>query len=433
MKSNIILVSYNFPYITGPRSLRWVQFTRYLVEKGYKVDVLTVDPEKGYGSYDEESTRMIPREVNVYRTYPGPIHKLSYRCLPPRKNVIEDKYQNQSIKDMLREKMKRVYKGVIEPILIPDKMIEWLPSGLIMLKNLARKKKYDLVISSAVPFTDHILGYFFKKWTHVPWIGDYGDPWTFGPILPKVNWHYPVDKWIESRLLKVMDRVIVTTDETRKGFIEYYPFLERKKIAIISQGFDSEEFEVIQPELGNKFRIVYTGIFYDGVREPYVFFDAVKRLKDIELEVIVVGDILSHQMRAVEEKHLKERIIFLGHQPHKRVVALQKSADLLLLFGWLGGYQIPGKTFEYFGVRSPILCITFDERDIAGRLIRKYNRGIVVPNNSKEIACGIRNIYELWQKGKLEKQFHLEPLKEYFWESQAKKLENVVKNVIFST
>lgn len=431
MKSNILLISYNFPPITGPRSIRWVQFTKYLIRKGYKVDVLTINPEIGYGTYEKDSVGTIPRGVNVYRTYPGLIHKFSYRYLPPVR--IKNQNLESSFKTLLRREVKKIYKKVVEPMLIPDKMIEYFPQGFRMIKKLIRENDYNLIVSSAMPFTDHILAYFTKKKIRIPWIADYGDPWVFNPTLTKIKWRYFINKWIESTLVKEMDYIIVTTNETKKGFIEYYPFFERKKIAVISQGYDPEEFEMIQPELGDKFRIVYTGIFYDDIREPYTFFDAINRLKDIELEVIMAGNILSHQIRAAEGKGLKEKVIFLGHQPHKRAIALQKGADLLLYLSNDSHYQLPGKIFEYFAASRPILVIQFDKEDIAVRLVKKYNRGIVVSNKSEKIAFAIKKIYELWQKGKLNKQFQLEPIEEYSWKSQAEKLGNVIKNVMFQT
>lgn len=307
-------------------------------------------------------------------------------------------------------------------------MIEWLLLGLAMAKKITWKNHYDLIISSAMPFTDHILAYFVKKWTAIPWIADYGDPLAFNPISPKIKWEHLGDKWIESKLLKAVDCTIVTTDETKKGFIEYYPFLKKGQIAVIPQGYSPEEFKVIQPELGNKFRVVYTGIFYDDVREPYTFFDAIKHLKDIELEVIVAGNILPHYIKAAEQNNLKERITFLGHQPHKRAIALQKGADLLLLLSNKSPYQLPGKIFEYFAASCPILTIQVSKKDIAARLVRKYNRGIIVPNEPKAIASAIKEVYGLWREGELERQFNLGPIKEYSWKSQAKKLEKVIRN-----
>lgn len=428
MEFNILLISYDFPPIVSPRSLRWTQFTRYLVKNGYKVDVLTVDPGIGCGTYDEGSTGMIPMAVNVYRIYTGVIHKLNYWYFSSEK--IRNQNYNNSFKAPLIEEVKKICERIVEPLLIPGKMIEWLLLGLGMARKIIWKNHYDLIISSAMPFTDHILAYFVKKWTGIPWIADYGDPLAFNPVSPKIKWEHLMDKWIESKLLKAVDCTIVTTEETKKGFIEYYPFLKRGKIAVISQGYSPEEFEVIQPELGNKFRMVYTGIFYDDVREPYAFFDAIKYLGDIELEVIVAGNILSHYIKAAEENNLGKKIIFLGHQPHKRAIALQKGADLLLLLSNKSPYQLPGKIFEYFAASRPILTIQFSKKDIAAQFVRKYKRGVIVPNEPKEIASAIKEVYGLWREGELERQFNLEPIKEHSWESQAKKLENVIRNCV---
>lgn len=428
MKFNILLISYNFPPIEGPRSLRWIQFTKYLVRKGYKIDVLTIDPEMSYGGYEKESIKMIPIGVNVCRTYPGLIYKFKYRYLPS-KEIKNQKNYKTLFKAPLREMMKIIYQGIVEPILIPDNTIEWLPWGLGMVKKLIQENHYNLIISSAPPFTGHILAYFAKRKTGIPWIADYGDPWVFYPV-PKIMRHHLVSKWIESMLIKEMDYIIVTTNETKEGFVKYYPFLKKERIRVISQGYDPEEFKRIRPELGNKFRIVYTGFFYDHIREPYTFFDAIKGLKDIELEVIVAGNIHSHHIKAAEEKGVIGKVIFLGYQLHERVIALQKGADLLLLLSNNSPYQLPGKIFEYFAASRPILVIRFVEKDIATRLIEKYSRGVVVSAKPEEIVSAIKKIYALWQKGKLDKQFQLKPMGEYSWEYQVEKLENVIKNVI---
>ena len=105
MKSNILLISYNFPPSISPRSLRWTQFTRYLVKQGYKVDVLTVDPGMGCGTYEEASTGIIPMGVNVYRIYTGAIHKLNYCYLSPKK-IRNQQYKN-SFEALLTEEVKK--------------------------------------------------------------------------------------------------------------------------------------------------------------------------------------------------------------------------------------------------------------------------------------------------------------------------------------
>lgn len=45
MRKNILLISYNFPPIGGPRSLRWLHLLKYL-GKDYLIDLLTIRSSK---------------------------------------------------------------------------------------------------------------------------------------------------------------------------------------------------------------------------------------------------------------------------------------------------------------------------------------------------------------------------------------------------
>ena len=136
MMKNILLIAYNFPPIAGPRSLRWLQFVKHL-SKDYSIDVLTIQPEEGYGNYDTSLIYQIPKNVKVYRTYPGFIYRFSCRYLPSEKIK---KVQKKSFKIILRKGVKNIYKNILSPCLMLDNMVEWLPWGLKKAKNLVRKK-----------------------------------------------------------------------------------------------------------------------------------------------------------------------------------------------------------------------------------------------------------------------------------------------------
>ena len=69
--------------------------------------------------------------------------------------------------------------------------------------------------------------------------------------------------------------------------------------------------------------------------------------------------------------------------------------------------------------------------DVAAELIKKHNRGIVVDNDSIEIASAIEKMFNFWKKEELKKQFNLETLEEYSWDRQADKLEKIIRRRIF--
>lgn len=425
MEKKILLISHDFLPFSSPRSIRWGQFVKYLASKGYKIDVLTIMSLKRQTAHDENLLDTIPTQVNIIRTYPGLFHNIIYDYVSQNEKGIN--FYGISLKTLLQKQIKRVFNKIIVPLLIPDKFIVWLPFALIALLKLKKENSYDIIISSSNPRTDHIIGYCFKKWTGIKWVVDYGDPWVFNPGFHR--WRYHIDKQIEVRLLKAADHLIVTTEETAKGFMKHYPFLKPEKFDVISQGYDLQKYQEIRPEKGNIFRIVYTGIFYGGIREPYTFFEAIKDLHNINIEVVIAGKIYPKYINWVIENKLNEKIIFLGYQAHQKIIALQKGADALLLFGWLNGYQIPGKIFEYFGARRPILAVKYDNQDIAAKIINQHNCGIVALNRKAEIGNAIKHLYNLKQTGQIEKHFNLCSLEEYTWQNLASKLEKVIENV----
>jgi len=421
MKKKILLIAYNFPPIGGARGIRWYQLLKYL-SKNFSIDVLTIQPEKGYGNYDGSFLSKIPKNVRIFRTYPGPLHYFTYHYFPTEKI---NKVRIKSFKKNLRRQIKDIYKNALEVFFVPDKMIEWLPLGLKKANVLISHKKYDLIISSAAPFTDHLIGYFLKKTKGIPWISDYGDPWAFNSFSPFPWRRYLIDRQIEKKLLKKMDRIIVTTKKTAESYIKHYPFLNLEKFIVIPFGYDSEEFQDIKAEKGEKFRIVYTGIFYKD-RSPDEFFKLIKSL-DFDFELVIAGDINQEYIKTIQDFGLNNKVVFLGHQSHQRAIALQKGADILLLMGWAKGQQIPAKIFEYIGARRPILAIKFDEKDLAAKLIQKHNRGISVHNNTEDIISALREMHSLWLRGKLDSFFELKEVKEYSWEYSAERLTRVIE------
>jgi len=424
-KKRILLITYYFPPIQGPRSLRWIQLSRHLVHQGYEIDVLTVNPARGEGNYDETSVREIPEGVRVIRTYPGPLHSFSNQSLPVGVHDVAQQGSISRLQSRCRKVIRTLFKWGLEPLLFPDKNVEWMLWARREL-NLLEKNAYDFVISSAMPFTDHLLGYYFHKRTGVSWVMDYGDPWIFNPGARK--WRSFIDKQVEGYLLKAASSVVVTTHETKAGFLKHYSFLEESRIAVIPQGYDPKLYAKISAEETLKFRIVYTGIFYEGMREPYQFFEAIRTLQDLDLEVVIAGNITWTFKRWLQRKGLMHRCKLLGQVSHARVVSLQKSADLLLLFGWTNGYQLPGKIFEYFGAERPIFSIFYDSRDLAAQMIRRYRRGVSVLNNVKEIERALKKLYDAKTDDQLDLPFMLDPVEDMTWKHRARALDQVLKS-----
>jgi len=427
----ILLVSYNFPPRGGPRSIRWTYFIKYLSEKGYQFDVLTIRGSEGSVNTGLELLDKLPSSVKIHRVHPGLFYWVTRKLLPQKEKGIKGHAcGSKGARDSkigLRIFLRKLYQNGLSNLFIPDKTAEWIISGTWRSLRL-RHKEYDLVISNALPFSSHALGCVYASISSAPWIVDYGDPWTFSHMSKFSPWWQKLNRAIEKRVLKKACHIVVTTEETKQGFLYIHPFLSGEDISVVAQGFDPTMYETAHAEKGEVFRIVYTGIFYDRVRNPYTFFRALKNIASLDMEVVIVGDILIHQMKIVKELGLEEKVVFLGEQSFERCIKLQKGADILLLIGNDSRFQLPSKVFDYFGARRPILVLRNCDHGLAARMVKEHKRGLVIDgNNVERISNAISELHELWRYNKLDSKFNLCDLSvgKYTWQFSADKISNV--------
>jgi hypothetical protein len=426
MSKKILLCAYAFPPIAGPQAIRWLQFVKHLSSKGWNIDILTVKPSKGYPRYNVKLLEDLPNNIRIFRTYPGPLHRLVYgRYLSSSKSKTSQKIKPTSPRTL---KLRKLYRG-LSYFLIPDRMIEWLPYALKKGKELLQKNQYDMILSSGFPFSTHVVAYFLKKISNLPWVADYGDPWGFHPSDdPKLIKF--LNRRMEEKILRNVDSIIVTTKETKDGYLNSYQFLPDDKIAVIPQGFDDRLYKKIRPITSKKFRIVFTGNLSYSDREAASFFRALSMIDARNIEVVISGytspDLV---MRIKRTAQIKNTIEILGFRQSEEIVALQKGGDVLISFGWRGGFQIPGKIFEYIAARRPILHVYYDDKDIGKRIIRKYNRGIAVNNDPVHISDKIKDLYRLWKEKKLQNGFDLSPIDNFSWKKNGEKLEKTVNRI----
>jgi glycosyltransferase involved in cell wall biosynthesis len=430
----LLICAYYFPPIGTPRSYRWREFVKHL-SKNFEIDILTIYTFDNHPNYDPKLLEDLPNRVRIFRTYPGIMHHFSSFFLSNSTGNKQSTPQNIqiSLRQRVGQFLFKAFDKKLRAIFIPDEAISWLPFVLLKGKRLIEKNRYDAIISSGFPFTCHIAGFFLKHISHgKPWIADYGDPWAYSPSFILPEWRSLIDKKIESRILKTVNKVIVTTDKTKEHYLNLYPSLKPEDVNVIAQGFSQDEFNKVCPEITDKFRIVYTGIFYKS-REPIVLFDALSGLKGIckDLEVIIAGNMPNDEYkRYAENKGLSGIVSFIGFVPQKRALSLQKGASLLLLIGTGGGIQVPGKLYEYVAARRPILSIKMDSLDIASTVIERLKRGMCIENDSRKVSESIVYLYNLWKNKRLNEEFNLDDVDEFSWDRSAEKLENTILEVM---
>jgi glycosyltransferase involved in cell wall biosynthesis len=425
LERDILLCAYGFPPGGGPTERRWAEFVRYLASRGWRIDVLTIDPLPKHPHYDAASLALVPEEVRVFRTPPTLSHW--YQALRYRKPTATNNGRQKKPKWWV-EIPYLLYSRLLWQMIVPDQVVDWVPAALICGWRLLRQNNYKLIVSSSSPPTSHLVGYMLHKWSKRPWCGDWSDPLAFSPGIRLSRFQKWADSWLERKMAASMDVMVLSTESTKAAYLAQYPSLAAENLKIVRYGY-TQDILAIQTETAPRFRLVYAGVFLKSIRPPYPLFDAMRLVRDLPVELVVAG-VMQPEFICYAEKQQMENIIkFIGPVPHEKAIALAKGATMAVLVGNKGGLQIPGKVFDLIAIQRPILSVRFEANDLAAELVIKHNRGPVVSADAHAIANTIRQCYDWYCQGILDRQFDLEPLDEYSWLHSGMLMERILVGI----
>jgi glycosyltransferase involved in cell wall biosynthesis len=176
-------------------------------------------------------------------------------------------------------------------------------------------------------------------------------------------------------------------------------------ITVIPNGADYDDFEGLDYNPADQFRITHAGSFF-GKRNPRPFLTA---LQESGLENVVarfVGELTARDREWAETLGLGERLELLPFGSRRRSLAYQRDSEALLLLlpeaGERGAPVLPGKLFEYLAAERPILAAV-PPAGAAANLIREAEAGIVVaPDDIRSIRDALVGLEARWRAGSLE-------------------------------
>ena len=379
----VLLVSYYYPPIAGPGVFRPLRLSKYLGRHGWGVTVVTVSARARLIK-DPALVDDIPPEVRVERT----------GSLEPRTLLIA--LNKLGLSGIVRR---------IEPWLnVPDEQRGWVPLAVRRATRILREQPHDAVLSTSSPYSAHLVGRELQRRTGLPWVADFRDEWTTNPYLRyPTRWHRRLNTRLEREVLSAADRVVCVSRPWLDALHAQVPGQPGEKFVTLPNGFDGEHFEDPPPPPPDRFRIVYTGMFY-GHRSPEVFLEGVRRAIDgkripaKDLEVIFVGhtahadglgSLPGNVVRVVEQRPYREAIRFL-----------YDAAVLLLVIPSAGGEgNHTGKLFPYLASGRPILALA-PETNVAADLIRRSHSGVVAsPDDPAGVADALGRLYDAWKTG----------------------------------
>jgi len=418
----VLVVSYFFPPLGGAGIQRTLKFVKYLPQFGWLPSVLTQKNGHHY-AYDYEQLKLIPKSVKVIRATSLEAVKLRLAIRRWLKKIITltGKFsQDRSIpNDQEVSTSKEIYplnllrRFIEQWIFIPDGKIRWFPTAIYTGLKLMKNRGIEVIYSTSYPYTCHLVGYLLTKISKKPWVADFRDPWADNIFMTKnfSPMRKRIDKWLESKVIKEADTVILNTEPTGDQFIKKYPFEDSKKFKVIPNGYDEEDFrEVKKVKTRNpeKFAIVFTGAL-SQLSSPGQFFQALSQISrdrpDItpDFQVFFVGWMDPIYRKQINELKIEGLIEVLNYVPRKRCLEIMTEASILLLPLSKAAEDkgiFPGKIFDYLNAGKPILALL--PEGIAAELIRQTESGIVVdPENKEAIVDAILAFYTKYKNNTL--------------------------------
>jgi glycosyltransferase involved in cell wall biosynthesis len=321
----------------------------------------------------------------------------------------------------------RVINLLINAFIPPDPLHGWDSVVIERLKDYPMES-VDVIISSSGSYTAHIAASVLKSNSpKLKWLADYGDPWLLCPTWPGNSWiHNKVNGKNERKALALADRVIWTTEETKKAYESAYPYYKDKFVTIPCgyNPIEKNSIDIVNNSKDQQFFFSYIGTAYKMTRNIQPVIEAIISMNgsnDIDkgraFIFKAVGPVSNKFVKNIPD-HEKENIHFTGHVNYATsCVEISEKVDVLVFIGNRGGLQIPAKLYQYLHANKPILFCTQDESDPAYLLAKTYSGIVYSDNNIESLRQACVELVNNYDKYVIEASGRVssESLKSYSW------------------
>lgn len=390
----VLVIAYYFPPMGLSGVQRTLKFVKYLPHYGWQPTVLTVTPT-GYFAQDYTLLDEIhPMHIDVHR-----VGSLDPNRLFRKRGVVK----------MPSEGWRKVLTFLSDTFFIPDNKILWKAKALKAAEGLFGKQNFDVIFATAPPFTDLLIGAELKKRFNRPLVLDYRDPWHEYPLkYYPTPFHKLLNYKLEKKVLHAASKVITTNRRVKEMILKRYKFLSYKDVIILPQGYDPQDFRTnpASKPARKKMRITHAGVFYGG-RTPRYFLEALRRtfgahpeIKE-KTECVFIGAIHDDHLRMIKTMGLEGNVTTTGYLDHLHCSEYLIDSDVLWLM-MTNDSQSPGKLYEYFGARKPVLaCLP---EGFLRQAVEETGAGIVVaPDDIEGISTAILKFYNQYKDNQLPK------------------------------
>ena len=410
----VLVITYYWPPTGGSGVQRWVKFAKYLPDEGWEPVIYTPEnPERT--SVDETLLREVSPSLEVLRT---PIREPYdiYRKLMGKGASTDLKQLTAKagsdgdvvtpISGGKKSFRQRLSLWVRANLFVPDPRVGWVGPSVRFLKRYLAEHPVDVIVTTGPPQSLHLIGQRLHRETGLPWIPDFRDPWTkmyYLRYLPLTRRSWKRLAAMEASVARDASAVLTVTPMVR----QYFRGLTGRPVAMITNGYDAEDFAGDAPSPDGHFNLTHTGLFAaDG--NPRILWKVLgeKAAADpafrCALRLRLAGKVDQEVMASIREAGLGDSVVDLGYCEHLAAVGEQRAATLLLLpLRNDPEYRVilPGKLFEYLAARRPILGIGQEDGAMA-EVLKETGAGTMADwTNETAVRACIDAAWEAFRSG----------------------------------
>jgi glycosyltransferase involved in cell wall biosynthesis len=421
----VLVIAYHFPPLGLSGIQRTFKFVKYMPACDWEPTVITTGDLSHYAIDKQLEKELDLTGIKVIRTKSSLLIK-------------NDIYKHR--KNIPPEFIRKIKDKIGQTFFIPDSQKFWAKKAYSIAEELIAKEKFDAVLVSGPPFSAmHIFSRLKIKY-NIPLVLDYGDLWSesYFRFYPTPI-HKSLQKKFEYNALKAADKIIAANRKIKENLLNKFQFLTFDDIVIITNGFDSVDFESAQKldKHNSRLRITYSGIFL-LYNTPEYFLKAFKEIsiespeiaKNIELHFM--GFFRKENEKLVRKLNLQEFVYNHGFVNHRDATSKLMTSDVQLLM--VDNKKnidsvLPGKFYEYIGTKKPIIgCVPEGAAKI---VLQEYPASYICkPDSVQEIKETILRVYDHYLNNKfpeIEDEYLTNFRREFLTEKLTKEFQFLVK------
>lgn len=430
-RRRLLLISYHFPPGQAAGALRWEKLAGFAVERGWGVDVVTLDPAS-LAAPDWTRQEALPAGIAVYGvgSREHPAERLDrvlaglYRRLgrpgspqgPSARGARSPSDAGARAGLVARHEVGWRATSPWDYVRAFEAWLEfahdgaWSRAAARIAMRLAQPGVHRAIVTSGPPHMVHQAGRLVSARTGLPLVIDMRDPWSLAPSVDGSRaspaWFWLAERY-ERSAVEQAALVVTNTEPFRSAMQELYPGA-RGRIVTVLNGCDEDELP--RPPAAptgaagpaaRRFTIAYAGSIYIDRNPRAVFRAAARVVRDLGLTPAQFGfDFIGFAASfggvpldvIAREEGVAGYVTTRPVVPRREALALLAQAAMLLSLPQDIRLCIPSKLFDYMQFDAWLLVLA--KRDSASELLlRGTAADVVEPDDVERITHVLRTRY----------------------------------------